>query len=129
MERGYADPVDDFKNGARVRGNKVSTGEGFRPVDLAGKGHTVAILVDSSQMGKKVERPPLLRGHESSFNRDLGVLALALPHLKPTATEWPVGEGEGHLRRNKRRDGRHSWCCAVRGSEERRLAYLFSSPG
>jgi len=98
-ERGPADPVDVFKNGARVGGNKGSTGEGFRPVDLVGKGDEVANLVDSSLIGKRVERPPLLRGNaESSFNRDLGVSVFAFPHLKPTATAWPGGVGGGHPR-------------------------------
>ena len=46
-ERGPANPVDDFWDGARVGGNKVSTGEGFRPVDLVRKGNEVAILVTS----------------------------------------------------------------------------------
>ena len=32
---GPADPGDDFKNGARVGGNKGSIGEGFSSVDLA----------------------------------------------------------------------------------------------
>ena len=54
-KRGPGDPVDDFRNGARVGGNKVPTGEGFPPVDLVGKGDEVANLVDSSFTGKRVE--------------------------------------------------------------------------
>ena len=37
-EIGPADPVDDIENCAPVGGNNGSTGEGFRPVDLVGKG-------------------------------------------------------------------------------------------
>ena len=37
-EKGPADPVDAFKSGARVGGNKVPTGEGFLPVGLLGEG-------------------------------------------------------------------------------------------
>ena len=77
-ERGPADPVDNFKNGPRVGGNKVPTRE---------KGDEVAKNVDSSFIKKKVERPPRLRGNdESSFNRDLGVSVSAFPHLRLTAT-------------------------------------------
>ena len=95
--RGLAEPVDDLKNGARVGGNKGSTGKGFRPVDLVGKGVEVANLVDSSLTGKRVGRPPILRRNAKlSLNRDLGVSVLAFPHLKPTATAWPGGEGGGH---------------------------------
>ena len=100
-ERGPADPIDDDfkKNGYRVGGNKVSTGEGFLPVDLAGKGDEVSSLVDLSLTGKIVERPPLLRGNaESSFNRDFGVSVLAFPHLEPAATAWPGGERGRHPR-------------------------------
>ena len=61
-ERGPADPVDAFKSGARVGGNKMLTGEGFLPVGLLGKGDEVANFVDFSLTGKRVERPPLLRG-------------------------------------------------------------------
>ena len=75
-KRGSGDPVDDFKSGTRVGGNKGSTGEGFRPVDMVGKGGEVAIL-DSSLIGNRVERPPLLRRDaNSSFNQDLGVSVL-----------------------------------------------------
>ena len=37
-KRGPADPVNAFKSGPPVGGNKVLTGEGFLPVDLLGKG-------------------------------------------------------------------------------------------
>ena len=93
-ERGPADPVDAFKSGARVSGNKVPTGEGFLSVGLLGKGHEVANL----DM-KKVERPPLLRGNaESCCTLDPGVSVSAFPHLKPTATAWPGGGGVGQHR-------------------------------
>jgi len=77
----------------------MPTGEGFFPVDLLGEVDKVANPVDSSLIGKRVELPPLKRGNaESSFNRDLGVSVPVFPHLKPTATTWPGGEGEGHPR-------------------------------
>ena len=58
---GPADPENDFdKNGARVVGNKVSTGEGFLPVGLPGKGDKVANLVDSSSKGKKGGEAPVI---------------------------------------------------------------------
>ena len=77
----------------------MSTGEGFLPVDLVGNGDEVASLADSPLIGKRVERPPLLRENaESSFNRDLAVSVSVFPHLKPTATAWPGGEGRGHPR-------------------------------
>ena len=57
-ERGPAGPQVGFDNGAPVGGNKWTTGEGFRPVDLVRKGDEVASLVDSSFIGKRVERPP-----------------------------------------------------------------------
>lgn len=98
-ERASEDPADDLKNGARVGGNKVPTGEGFLPVDLLRKGDEVANLVDSSLTGKRVEQPPLLRGNaESSTNRNLGISVSAFLHLKPTATAWPGDEAEGDSR-------------------------------
>ena len=96
-ERGPADPVHDFRNGARVGGNKVSTGvPSCRP---GREGRQGSNRVDSSLIGKRVERPPLLRGNaKSSFNQDLGVSVLAFPHLKPIATAWPGDEGGGYPR-------------------------------
>ena len=109
-ERGYADPVDAFESGARVGGNKVPAGEGCLPASLLGKGDEVANLVDSSFTGKRVERPPLLRGNdESSCSLDLGVSVSAFPHLKPTATAWPGGGGVGHLHSKERRAGAAVW--------------------
>ena len=58
-KRGPADPVNAFKSGPPVGGNKLSTGEGFSPASLLGKGDEVANLVGSSSTGKRVERPPL----------------------------------------------------------------------
>ena len=84
-ERGPADPVDAFKSGPPVGGTKLSTGGGFLPADLLGKGDEVANLVGSSSTGKRVERPPLVRGNaESSFTLDLGASVSAFPHLKPS---------------------------------------------
>ena len=88
-ERGPADPVDVFRSGARVSGNKSITREGYFPSGLLEKRDEVAILVDSSLTGKMIERPLLSRGNTgSSLAKDIGVLAFAFPHLKPTATTW-----------------------------------------
>ena len=84
-----ADPVGFFRNGARVGGNKRSTRESSFPLGLLEKGDEVATLVDSSLVGKRMERPLLSRENNgSSVERDLGVLVLAFPHLKPTAILW-----------------------------------------
>lgn len=91
-EAGPVDPVDVFRNGARVGGNIVFTREGSFPLALLEKGDEVANLVDSSLMGKRIERPLLSRENTgSSLSKDLGVLVLAFPHLKLTATSWPGG--------------------------------------
>ena len=98
--------VDDFRNGARVGGNIVPTGEGFLPLDLFGEGDDIANRVDSSLTAKRVEQPPLIRGNaELSFNRDLRIFVSACPHLKPFVAAWPGGEGGGHPRQRKRRTG------------------------
>ena len=77
-------------SGARVGGNINPTREGSFPLGLLEKGDEVANLDDSSSMGKRIERPLLPRGNtRSSLTKDLGVLVLAFPHLKPTATSWP----------------------------------------
>ena len=71
-------------------GNKSPTREGSFPLALLEKGQEVANLNDSSLMGKRIERPLLSRGNTgSSLAKDLGVLVLAFPPLKPTATSWP----------------------------------------
>ena len=76
-------------SGARVGGNISPTREGSFPLGLLEKGDEVANL-DSSLMGKRIERSLLSRGNTgSSFAKGLGVLMLAFPHLKPTATSWP----------------------------------------
>ena len=68
-------------------GNKSPTREGSFPLGLLEKGDEVANLVDSSMMGNIIERPLLSRGNTaSSLAKDLGVLVLAFPHLKPTVT-------------------------------------------
>ena len=98
-ERGPADPVYSFNSGPPVGGTKLSTGGGFLPEDLLGKGDEVANLVGSSSTGKRVERPLLLRGNaESSFTLDLGDSVSAFPDLKPTATTLPGGGRVGHPR-------------------------------
>ena len=88
-ETGPADRVGVFMSGARVGSNKSPTPEGSCPFGILEKGDEVANLVDSSLMGKRIERPPLPRGStRSSLAKDLGVLVLAFLHLKPTATSW-----------------------------------------
>ena len=53
---------------------------------LLEKGDEVANLADSSLMEKRTERPPLSRANTgSSLAKDLDVLVLVFPHLKPTA--------------------------------------------
>ena len=73
-ERGPADPVDDFWNGARVGGTKVFTAEDFLPEYLMGKGDEVAkscrLLLDRKKDGaatviarkRRVELLPRSRG-------------------------------------------------------------------
>ena len=87
---GLADPIGVFMSGARMGGNIGPTRGGSFPLALLEKGNEEANLDDSSLMGKRIERPLLSRGNtESSFAKDLGVLVLEFPHLKPTATSWP----------------------------------------
>ena len=77
-------------SGARVGGNINPTREGSLPLGLWEKGDEVANLDDPSLMGKGKEPPLLSRGNTgSSLAKDLGVLVLSFPHLKPTATSWP----------------------------------------
>ena len=71
-EKGPADPVDAFKSGLPVGGTKLSTGRGFLPAALPGKGDEVANLVGSSLTGKNVERPPLLWETQSRASRSRG---------------------------------------------------------
>ena len=87
---GPANPVGVFMSGARVGGNISPTREAYFPLALLEKGDEVANLVDSSLMGKRIERPLLSRRNTgSSLAKDRSVLVLAFPHLKPTATSWP----------------------------------------
>lgn len=72
---GPAHLVDDLKNGARVGGNKVSTGEDFLFMDLLSKRDEVAkpcrLLLDK----KKDGAAPVItvQGNtQSSFKRELG---------------------------------------------------------
>ena len=63
------------------------------------KGDEAANLVDSSLVGKRIERPLLSRGNTgSSLAKDLGVLVLAFPQLKPTATTRSGRRGSEHVR-------------------------------
>ena len=101
---GLTDPVGVFMNGARVGGNIGPTRGGSVPLALLEKGNELANLDDSSFMVKRIERPLLSRVDTgSSLAKDLGVLVLAFPHLKPTATTSSErGEGE-HVRLGGRR--------------------------
>ena len=91
-------------SGDRVGGNICPTREGSFPLALLEKWNEVANLDDFSLTGKRIERPLLSRGNTgSSLAKDHGVLVLAFPHLKPTATTWSErGEGE-HVRLGGRR--------------------------
>ena len=102
-------------SGARAGGHNVSTREGPFPLCLLEKRDEVANLDDSSLMEKRTERPLLSRANTgSSLAEDLGVVVLAFPHLKSTATSWsekafegrpshtsnrpqPPGQGEGGI--------------------------------
>ena len=101
---GLADPLGVFMSGARVGGNIGPTRGGAFPLALLEKGNEVANLDYSSLMGKRMERPLLSRVNTgSSLTGDLGVVVLAFPHLKPTATTWSErGECE-HVRVGGRR--------------------------
>ena len=80
-------------------GNISPAREGSFPLGLLEKGDKVAHLDNSSLMGKMVKHPLLSRGNTgSSLAKDLGVLVLVFPHLKPTASTWSErGDGE-HVR-------------------------------
>ena len=96
--------IDVFKSGARVGGNIGPTRGGSSPLALLEKGDEVANLDDSSLMGKRIERPLLSRGNTgSSLAKDIGVLVLAFPHLKPTATTWSERGEDEHVRFGRRR--------------------------
>ena len=76
-------------SGARVGGNISPTREGYFPLGPFEKGVEVLVanLDDSSLIGERMERPLPSRGNTgSSLAKDIGTLALAFPHLKPTAT-------------------------------------------
>ena len=63
-----------------------------QPLDLLEKGNEVAILDDSSLMGKTMEHPLQSRVDTgSSLTKDLGVFVLAFPYLKPIPTSLSVG--------------------------------------
>ena len=89
-DEGPVDPVGVSWSGTRAGGNDGFTRGGFFPLGLLEKGNEVANLVESSFMEKKrTERPLLSRANtESSLAKDLSVLVLAFPHLKPTVTSW-----------------------------------------
>ena len=88
-EAGPEGPVGVFGNGARVGGHKRPTREGSFPLALTEKREEVANLIDYFFTGKRIERSLMSRGNTgSSPARNLGVLVLAFPHLKPNATSW-----------------------------------------
>ena len=79
-------------SGARAGCNIGLTRGGSFSLALVEKRNGVANLDDSSLMEKWIERPLLSRVNTgSSVAKDLGVLVLAFPHLKPSATSWPAG--------------------------------------
>ena len=73
-------------------GNIRPTREGSVPLGLLEKGDKVANLVDPYLMRKRLEHATVARGHRIEPRKDLGVLVLDFPHLKPTATSW-TGRG------------------------------------
>lgn len=94
---GPEDPTDDVENGSKMGDNEVPTRNGFSLADPLKNVDEVARIVDNFLTGKRVERPPLLRGGvELSANGDLGVSVPAFPNLKPTATAWSEGGEERH---------------------------------
>ena len=54
---GPADPVGVFMSGARVGDNLSLAREGSFPLGPLEKGDEVANLIDSSLMGKRIDRP------------------------------------------------------------------------
>ena len=114
---GLVAPVCVFESGERVGGQIGPTRGGSVPSALLEEGNEVANLDDSSLMGKRIERPLLSRGNTGlSLAKQLGVVVLAFPHLKPTATSWPEGgvleEAFPHLKptvatRSERGEGEH----------------------
>ena len=98
-ETGPADRVGVFMSGARVGSNKSPTPEGSCPFGILEKGDEVANLVDSSLMGKRIERPLLSRENTGrSLAKNLGVLVLAFQHPKLTATSWSERGDSDHVR-------------------------------
>ena len=76
-----------FWSGARGSVKIVFTQAGSFPLCPLEKEDEVANLVDSTLTEKRTEHPLLLRASAgSSLAKDLGVLVLAFPHLKSTAT-------------------------------------------
>ena len=71
------------------QGSNIFTRGGSLPLCFLEKGDEVANLVDSFLMEKITERPLLSRANTgSSLAKDLGVLVLALAHLKSTSISW-----------------------------------------
>ena len=76
-----------FSSETRAGDNNCFSREGVFPLALLEKADEVAKLVESFLTGQRTERPLLSRGNTgSNFAKYLGVLVLAFPHLKPTAT-------------------------------------------
>ena len=105
-----------FLSGAWAGGNNVLARGGSFPSVLLEKGDEVDNLVDSSLMEKKTERPLLSRANTGpSLSNDLGVLVLAFPQLKPTATSWPEKVFEGRPSHTSNRPPSH---CQGEGGDE-----------
>ena len=72
--------MDAFWTEARASGNNVFTRGSSFPLCLLEKGDEVAILVDSSLMEKRTERPLLSRANTGLIlAKDLGVFGVGLP--------------------------------------------------
>ena len=98
-ETGPVDPLGVFESGARASGNKFLARGGSFPLALFEEGDEVFKLFDSPSMGQRIERPLLLRGNTgTNLEKNLGVLELAFPHLKPTAASRSGRSGDEPVR-------------------------------
>ena len=116
-ERGSADPVDDLQNSDRVRGDKGSTGRGFRHVDLVGNGDGVANLVDTSLKGKGWNDHRYCETTPSPASTEISGFRCwpSRTSRRPSLHGREVDEGDTFdERRTQRRDTRGAAVCVLR---------------